>query len=214
MSALTDDEIGQKALESAGDFLKVTTGLATGALVFSTTLLNNPGALTGAARWVLSIAWAALLISIGASVFVAQGRITTKIAKKNYDIHNDLWLTRPTVIHQWTFFGGILALGVTLGIVLGNQPSTEALQVPKATDAVRLAISRVPRSVHIVKVDAIDLIKGADATDPTLETWHIQLDGTVRPPASRTRQSPAMKIVHLDAIVDAKTREVYLPYQP
>jgi hypothetical protein len=125
-------------------------------------------------------------------VFVAQGRITTKIAKKNYEIHDDRWLTVPTILHQGAFFFGIVALGLTLCLVLAGQPSTDVLQVTKANQAVRLALRHIPKSAHVTKIDTAELMSGADPMDPTLKTWHVQVDATLLAPTKRARvpQSP------------------------
>jgi hypothetical protein len=173
LSHLASDS-GQKALESAADFVKVTTGLATGALVFSVGLTNAPGGLTTPARYCLGACWIALLVSLVFGVFIAQGRITTKIAKRNYDIHGDRWLTIPTMVHQWTFFVGVALLGATFAVIVGQQLPTNKAKVVSALRAVQIAESKVPSSVLIVKVSAVELVKGIEPGNSSLATWHVQ----------------------------------------
>src|ERR1035438_1064011 len=169
---MTDDEVGQKTLESAADFINITVSLATGALVFSANLTTQPTALSSAARIALALCWIFLLASIFLGVFLAQGRLTTKLSERNYLIHDDKWLTIPTQVHQWTFLLGVVLLGETMGIVLSNKASDDDSKEKTASMAISIAKLSIPASFTISKVSAMELVTGLDAHDINLATWH------------------------------------------
>jgi uncharacterized membrane protein YiaA len=205
-------DAGQKALDSAADFIKVTTGLATGALVFSVGLTNAPSGLNTPARYLLATSWIALLVSLLFGVFVAQGRITTKMAERSYDIHGDRWLTIPTMAHQWAFFLGVALLGATLAVVVAQQPPTNNAKVLSAMRAVQIAENNVPKFLSIVKVSTVEFVKGAEPTDASIPTWHIQFQ-VAHPLARKNKRSELPVSDYLDIFVDPESGEALVAPQ-
>jgi len=100
------------ALTTAADFIKYTTALGTGTLVFSAGLTAENVDLSGFAKACLIASWLLLAISVALGV-LTYSRIPIKLAEKNYDTQ-DKWFSYPGRLHQLTFLAGIACLGVAL----------------------------------------------------------------------------------------------------
>src|SRR5713101_351001 len=94
-------EAAADALKAAGDIIKLSIGLATGALVFSVGLLPNSPLYTLFVRGCLVAAWTLLLLSIGTGV-LSQAAVPVLMDDQDYDIENP-WFTYPGRIHQVLF---------------------------------------------------------------------------------------------------------------
>lgn len=96
-------------LDKAGEFLKLSLSLATGALVFGVALVKEQLVLSGFAKSMVIGAWL-LLAAAAASGILALAAIPMMVAKENYDLE-DKFLTVPARIHQVTFVLGMILLG-------------------------------------------------------------------------------------------------------
>jgi hypothetical protein len=158
------------ALKAAGDRIKVTTGLATGALVFSVGLLPNAWTYTPLTRVLLLVSWFLLLVSIVAGV-LSQAAIPVLMADQDYDIE-DRYFTWSGRAHQLSFAVAVVFLASALTTIVYSEPSD--LRVRTAADAIALAKSEVGDKFEVRRVTKIELIK--DASDrPSNSTWHAQL---------------------------------------
>ena len=110
------------AFLSAGDFLKYSLTLATGALVFSLELVKEDVSLTAAAKWLLVFAWVLLLVSVIGGV-LTFARFPVQMADSNYNLADRL-LVLPWRIHQVAFALGIVCLGITLVVALLSRAPT------------------------------------------------------------------------------------------
>ena len=72
--------------------------------------------------------------------------------------------------------------------------------VPRATEAVIKARASLASSIRVTKVDAIELIRGADAADPTLASWHIRFN------LAPSKKQPSQSI---DLFVSTETGDVW-----
>jgi hypothetical protein len=144
------------ALRAAGDIIKISTGLATGALVFSVGLLPNSTLYTSLTKVCLVASWTLLLFSIGFGVF-SQAAIPVLMARRTYDIE-DKFFTYPGRIHQILFGLGLLALALALALVLYSKP--QRLQVGTAVQATKIAEQYVEKQYRIIQLDKIELIPG------------------------------------------------------
>ena len=112
----------KEGLEKAGDLLKLTLALSTGALVFGVGLAKEQSGFSGVTKWAILIAWILLGVA-AASGIIAISAIPMMIARSNYDLE-DKFLTWPARVHQVTFIFGIILLGIALaGSLLKPQKS-------------------------------------------------------------------------------------------
>jgi hypothetical protein len=116
MASNPPSDPGKEGLASAGELMKLTVALATGALVFGAGLVKEQLNLGIVAKFAIIFAWSCLGISAAAGIW-AISAIPIMLAKSNYDLeYKDL--THPARIHQVSFMIGILALGMALAISL------------------------------------------------------------------------------------------------
>lgn len=106
----------KEAFLSAGEFLKYSLTLATGALVFSAELVKEDVALPMTAKLVLVFAWITLLVSVISGI-LTFARFPVQMAASNYDLEDRL-LVLPWRVHQAAFGLGIVCLGITLIVAL------------------------------------------------------------------------------------------------
>ncbi len=158
------------ALKAAGEILKVSTGLATGALVFSVGLL--PGAITAGAliRGTLAGTWVMLFLSVIGGV-LAQSAIPVLLAERRYDIEAPTF-TWPGRVHQVLFGLAILGLAVVLTASLYSQPA--APRIGSASHAVITARAALHPGEVPDRLDLVELIKGTDASRDVLLSWHVR----------------------------------------
>jgi hypothetical protein len=197
-------------LDSASEFIRLSTGFAAGSLVFSVGLIGSAPSLSNSGRIFLFVAWIALFAAMVAGV-IASSRIPVKKAQKNYDLE-DKFLTTPTRVHQFAFASGVICLGITLLLTLFNEPPLNVHSIATAAKALAMAEGCVPRGTIIRKLSVVESIKAADATRPSLMTWHIQFE-TIPQNATGGRFSgktalPRSTVVappsaYLDVFVDA-----------
>lgn len=170
--ATVDPKAGKAALDAALDWTKVSTGVATGALVFGVGLLNGAATYENAIRIDLMWAWVSLGVAILSGI-VAQSAIPPMIADKNYDLEFAPY-TWPARIHQVAWLAGIVALALALRHILFGSPALDTFKISNAQQAVTASLGSVPAGRHLQKTAVIELIKGADPSDPSLTRWHIQ----------------------------------------
>lgn len=197
--------VDSAGLDSAADFIKLSTGFAAGSLVFSVGLINSTSGLSVAARIFLFLAWVILFAAMGTGV-MASSRIPIKKAKKEYGLE-DKFLTTPTRVHVFAFGAGIVCLGIVLFLTLFNEPPADTQQVASAAKALALAERCVPKGIFVRRLSVLETIKPIDAARPSLTTWHVQFEmmrlASARS-AGRTASSPPSP-AYLDVLIDART---------
>jgi hypothetical protein len=167
------DNPGQKALESTIDVTKVTTGLATGALLFSVAFVNNAQGLSVGARFCLVLAWTLLGFSAAYGV-LAHSALVGQMAGADYSLTSRGYMI-PGISHLVTLAAAIGALTVALLFALGDAPSLGPFVVGSPSEAMARAADRVPDGWSIDKVETIEFTKGIDSALPGLGAWHVQL---------------------------------------
>jgi hypothetical protein len=187
------------ALKAAGDIIKVSTGLATGALVFSVSLLPNASTYTPGIRCFLILSWFSLLVSILTGV-LSQSAIPVLMEDQDYNIENK-WFTWPGRAHQIAFGFAIIFLAVALTKIVYSEPSH--LRVRSAAEAVAIARREIVDKFEVAKVSKIELLK--DPSDRASNaTWHAQLELVPKPsndPSVSGRR-------YLDVFITARKGEV------
>ncbi len=185
------------ALKAAGDIIKVSTGLATGALVFGVGLLPNAASYSPLTRVLLVLSWALLLVSIIAGI-LSQAAIPVLLADEDYDIENKYY-TWPGRIHQVSFGFAVAILAAALISIMYSEPSH--LSVSTAADAVARAEAAVGGQLAVQEVTKIELINGpsGSASDGT---WHIQLEVTPKTGA-KSPPTPTAAPGFLDVFITA-----------
>jgi len=110
----------ERALAAATEAVKLTLGLATGALVFSAGLLKEDVQLGHSARCLMAWSWGLLSLAIIAGT-LAYLRVPVKTTEGNYDLH-DPWFAVPGVAHHLSFLAGMVALGLAMVDILFGRP--------------------------------------------------------------------------------------------
>jgi hypothetical protein len=162
------------ALSMAADFLKVTTSLSTGALVFGTGLIGLGSIVPngGMRTWAI---WGAALLLISTSLGLLSMSRLPMLVDEEKTSPNDLALTIPGAAHEVTLVAGILSLAVaSLGSAFANPPG-ESIRIPDAATAVRMAQSHLGSGVYAAKVEMVELIRGTDGAALKDLTWHVRL---------------------------------------
>jgi hypothetical protein len=193
----TYSESGQHALDAALDWTKVSTALATGALVFGVGLTNSVGTSVPWIRYALAIAWALFFVSIVTGIF-AQASLPVLMQAQNYDLESRPF-TLPARIHQLAFFVAILITAVVLIRLLFDQPPVVSLAVRNGADALTRARASLAHGSVVDKLTVIELVKSVDPTHLDTAVWHIQF--TLR------CQTPVYKCVqNLDYLIESDGR--------
>ena len=122
----------KEGLEKAGELLKLTLSLSTGALVFGAALVKEQLDFSGATKWAVIWAWTLLALA-AASGILAISAIPMMIAKSNYDLE-DKFLTWPARVHQITFIIGIVLLGFALALSLLKSAKPKDQQPPSTVN--------------------------------------------------------------------------------
>ena len=186
-----EPESNADALKAAGEILKVSTGLATGTLVFSVGLLS--GGMTSAplVRATLAATWVALFFSIIAGV-LCQSAIPVLLDERRFDLEAPTF-TWPGRIHQVLFGVGILGLSTVLLATLYSDSG--ALRIGSAGHAVLYARSSLRPDEVPDRVELVQIVKGADPNRSSLLTWQV-----------RFRLTPLRDSVAgmVDVLIDAK----------
>lgn len=167
------DEKGQHALDAALDWTKVTTGLATGALVFGIGLSTSTATSLPWVRYVLAAAWVLFFIAVVAGIF-AQASLPILMRSGKYDLEARPF-TWPARVHQITFLFAILCLSLVLIRILFEQPASDSITAPTAVEALTLAEKTLPPGSVVRGVNLIQLIKPTDSTSQNLSVWQVQL---------------------------------------
>ena len=200
---------GKESLLTAADFIKYTTGFATGALVFSAGLLDKAQHISSFAVVLLIGSWAFLSISVLTGV-LAFSRIPIQQSEENYDLE-DPYFTVPGKIHQLSFMAAMLALGIVLITLLyGNRVEHKDYKVASALQAAGIAKQHIPGGWVLVGLQKIELQPGVGDSDKTLPVWVVGLtvqkvqasgrpgvtapDGKLVAPASPTRDTLSLFI--------------------
>jgi hypothetical protein len=166
------DEKGQHALDAALDWTKVSTSLATGALVFGIGLSTSTATGLPWVRYVLATGWVLFFIAVVAGIF-AQASLPILMRTGIYDLEAAPF-TWPARIHQVTFLIAILLLSIVLIRVLFEQPASDTFIAPTAVEALSLAEKKLPRGSAVRGVSIINLIKATDSNNAGLGVWQIQ----------------------------------------
>lgn len=165
---------GKESLLTAADFIKYTTGFATGALVFSAGLLDKAQHISSFAVVLLILSWAFLSISVLTGV-LAFSRIPIQQSEENYDLE-DRYFTVPGKIHQLSFMAAILALGVVLITILyGSRTVPRAFKVASALQAAGVAKQHIPTGWVLQGLQKIELQTGVGDSDKTQPVWVVSL---------------------------------------
>lgn len=191
------------ALKAAGDIIKVSTGLATGALVFSVGLLPNAWTYTPLTRGLLIASWFLLFGSIVAGI-LSQAAIPVLMADQDYDIEHK-WYTYPGRIHQGVFLVAVFILAWALTTIVYSEPSH--LRVRTAAEAIARARSAVGSQFEIRQVTKIELIK--DPSDrASNSTWHAQFELVPKASVNLLTKHSTAQPRYLDVFVTVHKGEV------
>jgi hypothetical protein len=161
------------ALKAAGDIIKVSTGLATGSLIFSVGLIGNAPSYSLTVRVLLVVSWILLAISIIVGV-LSQAAIPVLMAHQDYNIE-DKYFTYPGRVHQTAFVIAIIVLSIALFKMVYSEPTT--LRVPTAVEAVSIARNSISNKYDIERLSKIELIK-APSDRPSATTWRAEFEVT------------------------------------
>jgi hypothetical protein len=161
-----------EGVSSASDFIKVSTSLATGGLVFGVAYFSNITPLSWQAR--LDLAWAVGLFVVSAALgLAASSRIPIMIADKRANVRDGL-LSVLGACHQITFVVGLILVARVLNILSSSQPPVDDFKMATAGEAVEKARQVVGRGLKVRKVDTTELIHGVDAGAAKLNVWHVR----------------------------------------
>ncbi|MEO7039787.1 MAG: hypothetical protein ABI186_07125 [Candidatus Elarobacter sp.] len=208
--AIDAEDAGQNALAAALDWTKVSTGLATGALVFGVGLTTAVGTSLLWIRIALAVAWGLFFIAIVAGVF-AQASLPVMMKDKTYDLEYFAF-TWPARAHQVAFLLGVLVLATTLIRLIFIEAATDDLAAHTATQAVEIGQRALPQGTRVAKIALVELVKGPDSNRLGYATWHVQFvlrdNGASNAHArtAPTQQGPPIADVLIDA--DRGTTEV------
>ena len=198
------DEAGQHALEAALDWTKVSTGLATGALVFGVGLLTGAQSVQ-AVHTILILSW----ISFGLSVLlgiIAQASIPVMMRDRIYNLEHRPF-TWPARVHQVTFLVGIFLLLLSLIRLLNSEPPRESLRVRTAVEANDIARTLLPAGFAIGELRTTELLPGTRGDSAGARVWHIQFCGT-----ATERHSTHWRV--FDVLIDAGSGKAILAQLP
>jgi hypothetical protein len=173
---MDSDEAGQRALEGALDWTKVSTGLATGALVFGVGLLGAGESFAGV-RWLLVVAWLLFGISVLFGIF-AQASLPVMMKDKDYDLERKVF-TYPARIHQVAFLFAIAFLLWSLISLLYHQRGSDELSGSSAMQAMEISKAVLPRNFVISKLEKVALLPGPEKDSPQQAVWHFQFSGSI-----------------------------------
>jgi hypothetical protein len=187
------------AVTNASDFLGVLLGLATGALVFSVGLINDPSRLPDSARSSLLTAWLFFVLATGLGL-LSRSRVVRLIDVSKHSVY-DFGFIAPAFLSVVCFLIATGALALTLRRMVDATPATGHYNIKSAIDAVRTARGRLSRDQRaaLTGTAMVELVKGVDPSLPTHETWHVKFTFRARRPAPNPT-APTM-----DLFYDAKT---------
>jgi hypothetical protein len=135
----------KEGMESAGEFLKFTLGLATGAMVFSLGLAKVPYTSPGWSVALIVATWVTLAVCIVGGV-LTMARIPILLAEGNYDLE-DSHLVWPWRVHQVAFGAAMVCLSIVLvRAVFVQAPSTPG---PRVTPGVSIPVIAQECEVNI-----------------------------------------------------------------
>jgi hypothetical protein len=160
-------------MKAAGDIIKVSTGLATGSLIFSVGLIGNAPGYSLTIRGLLVVSWVLFAISIILGV-MSQAVIPVLMAHQDYNIE-DRWFTYPGRVHQTAFVFAVIVLAVALFKMVYSEPTT--LRVPTAVEAVSIAKNAIINKYDIDRLSKIELIK-APSDRASATTWRAEFEVT------------------------------------
>jgi hypothetical protein len=160
--AVDETDRHKQALASAGDFLKVSTGLATGALVFSLGLLPSVQVEGTAIHVLLTLTWAALFVSVVGGI-LSQAAIPVLMYDGVFDLEAPTF-TWPGRIHQVLF--GLAMLG--LAVVLIATLNAGAPKIGNAAGALARARTALRAGEVPDRLEEIALLGGTPAG------WHVR----------------------------------------
>jgi uncharacterized membrane protein len=175
MSHTNKDAPNKKdALNAASDFIKVSTSLSIGALVFAVGYFSNLSALSLATRIALVVAVTAFLASsiLGG---LAHSRVPILFDAADYNVH-DLLLIRLGISHQAGLLVGIIAIAMAFGLIMANDRPIDELSYTTADLAVAKARQSLGKQIRVTKIDLVELLRGANPTDAKLSVWHIRFN--------------------------------------
>jgi hypothetical protein len=165
-----EDSTALDALKAAGEILKVSTGLATGALVFSVGLLPSAASTGPVIHAILAITWVILFLSVIGGV-LAQSAIPVLMAENRLDLEAPTF-TWPGRVHQVLFGFAVLGLAIVLTAALyadGGQ-----LRVRDAQAATTLARQSLHTGETPDRLDVVELVHGLDPNRQILASWHVR----------------------------------------
>lgn len=180
--------------------MKVSTGLAGGALVFSIGLLPNAETLVASQRLVVAATWVCLFMATVFGIF-AHASLPIMMKNRNYSLEYKPF-TIPARFHQILFLLGVMGIASTLVLLLFRVPDFAVTS--KASDAVRVTISAIPIGCRIGRIETIELLRGTDPNDLNSAFWHIRLDVSQRSGSSKTCGARATGNVY-DSLVNVGT---------
>jgi hypothetical protein len=178
-------------LKAAGDVLKVSTGLATGALVFSVGLLGDAQSYDLLARVLLAASWGLLVLSVLGGL-LSQAAIPPLLAEKRFSLEEPTF-TWPGRIHQVLLFLAILLLAIAMGSNLFHQ--TPELRVDSAAKAVAKARLAVQPDGQVRRLSAVELLAGP-AGSAIAPSWRVQFE---------LEDAASARLSYADVMVDAQT---------
>lgn len=197
--ATSNDGNGKGILDSAIDYLKTTTSLVTGSLLFSIAfLLPNSMITCGMHSWLIA---ASLLLAFSTACgLLAQSGLLGMLADRIYNL-DDLGYAVPASVHMFTFVAA--AASIALSIFFGDErPSLDSITVRNSQQAVVVALKAFDAingsgSYRMSRVVSDDLSKGVDPNDARDLNWHVQIEIST---TSKTRQPPRYLDVFIDSV--------------
>jgi hypothetical protein len=178
-------------LKAAGDVLKVSTGLATGALVFSVGLLKDAQSYSLFARVVLAGSWGLLVLSVLGGL-LSQAAIPPLLAERRFSLEEPTF-TWPGRVHQVLMFVAILLLAVAMASTLFHE--AQPLRAASAAQAVAAARRAVTSGESVRRLSAVELLAGPQGS-PIAPSWRVQFELS------------APTAAYADVMVDAQTGRV------
>lgn len=169
-----DAAASQEALKSACDVMKVSTGLATGTLLFSVGFLAQAPFYDATARIALAATWVLLVLSVCFGL-MSQAAVPVLMADRNYDIEAPTF-TWPGRIHQIFFVLAIVLLAFTQARTVFSEPAPNQLRASTVEQAVDIGRQALGPRDEIDKLTSAELIKGTQQDRVGNMAWHIQFE--------------------------------------
>jgi hypothetical protein len=169
-------------VQGTGDYLKLTTTAAAGALVLSLSLLPNAPTYSGFERLMLVCSWSLFAISALGGILALSAVPFIKYTGELPDLVRILVLVSNVAL-----VSGALFMGSGLGHAFISARPFSSFAVRDGRAAIAIAEKALPAGTVVRKLDKVELVRGLDSTQGEDVTWNVQfeVDEASAPTSSR-----------------------------